>query len=55
MVAKVKKEKCVACGACVDICPVNAIEMKDIAVVDDGICIDCGTCVDECPSKAIEL
>jgi len=55
MSATVKKDKCVACGACVDACPVNAIKMDETAVIDEGTCIDCGTCVDQCPSEAIEI
>jgi NAD-dependent dihydropyrimidine dehydrogenase PreA subunit len=55
MAAKIKKEACVACGACVDVCPVDAIIMNDVAVIDEDTCIDCGTCVDECPNSAIEL
>ncbi|MFO8126990.1 MAG: 4Fe-4S binding protein [Yoonia sp.] len=46
---------CTACGACVDICPVDAIKIEDKAVVDEDTCIDCGTCVDECPVEAISL
>ncbi len=45
--------ECVACGACVDVCPQGAITVDDIAVVDAGKCIDCGACIDECPAGAI--
>ena len=55
MAAKVIKEKCIACGACVDACPVDAIKLADVAVIDEETCIDCGTCTDQCPSDAIEL
>jgi len=55
MAVTIDKETCTACGACVDVCPVNAIELKDKAVVDEDTCIDCGTCVDECPVEAISL
>ena len=34
--------ECVACGACVDTCPVGAISMADKAVVDASACVDCG-------------
>jgi NAD-dependent dihydropyrimidine dehydrogenase PreA subunit len=55
MVAKVDKNICVGCQACVSVCPVDAIRMEDgKAVVDPEKCIDCGTCVAECPVKAIE-
>ncbi len=47
-------DKCVACGACADACPNEAITIDDIAVIDAEKCVDCGACVDECPSEAIE-
>lgn len=55
MAATVDKEKCTACGTCVDTCPVEAIKVEDKAIVDEENCIDCGTCVDECPEKAITV
>ncbi len=55
MAVTIDKEKCTACGACVDVCPVDAIKIEDKAVVDEETCIDCGTCVDECPVEAISL
>ncbi len=51
---KVIADNCVACGACADVCPNGAIEVKDVAVIDGGKCVDCGACVDECPSAALE-
>ena len=35
---------CVACGTCIDECPVEAISAGDIYVIDADKCIDCGTC-----------
>lgn len=50
----VLKAKCTACGDCVKICPVEAIDIKDaVAVIDDDACIECGECVEECPTEAI--
>jgi NAD-dependent dihydropyrimidine dehydrogenase PreA subunit len=54
MVAKVKAEECVGCGACEDACPNGAIKVEDIAVVSAD-CVDCGACVDECPNSAITV
>jgi NAD-dependent dihydropyrimidine dehydrogenase PreA subunit len=55
MAVTIDKETCTACGACVEACPVEALELKDTATVNADTCIDCGTCVDECPVKAITL
>lgn len=53
MAAQVDKEKCTACGLCVDACPVEAIKVDDIAVVDTELCTDCNSCVEECPNESI--
>ena len=42
-------DECVACGACVDTCPVGAISLEDKAVVDASACVDCGACEGACP------
>ena len=55
MAVTIDKEKCTACGACVDACPVDALKVNDNAEVNEDECIDCGTCVDECPVEAISL
>ncbi len=55
MAAKVDKEKCVACEACVGACPVGTIKIVDGAAKVGDECIECGACVGECPSEAISL
>ena len=55
MAVKIDEEKCTGCGACTEVCPVDAITVDDVATVDEDECIDCGTCVEECPVEAIEL
>lgn len=47
-------DSCVACGSCIDECPVGAISEGDIYKIDASACIDCGACVATCPSDAIE-
>ncbi len=51
--ASIDEENCVACGACVERCHMDAITMDDAAHVNPDRCIGCGVCVPECPSDAI--
>ena len=47
---------CLGCGDCADVCPVDAICLKDgIARIDRRICIGCGICVKTCPKGIISL
>ena len=55
MPAKVNEETCTACGACAEVCPVDAIKVEDSAKVDSEACTECGACVEECPVEAIAL
>ncbi len=45
-------EECIACGACISACPVDAITEGDIYVIDSAKCTDCGGCADVCPVGA---
>ena len=54
MEVKIDKDTCIGCGACVDVCPVQALSMEDgKAKCDEGTCIDCGACIGTCPVQAI--
>ena len=48
-------DDCVACGTCIDECPVGAISEGEKYVIDAEACTECGTCADVCPSGAISL
>lgn len=46
-------EACVKCGKCVDICPVNNIELKEDKIIFSNKCVACLGCYHRCPEKAI--
>ena len=50
--AYIISDECIACGACKDECPVEAISEGDIYVIDAEACIDCGACAGACPVDA---
>lgn len=46
-------EDCIACGTCVDTCPLGAIvELGDTYTITDD-CTECRACIDSCPVDAI--
>jgi ferredoxin/flavodoxin len=47
-------EKCNSCELCVDICPVDNIEMKDRKPVWRHNCEQCMACIQWCPVEAIQ-
>lgn len=55
MAVKVDKEKCTGCSACVEVCPVDAIRIKEGKAVISDECIECGVCINHCPNEAITL
>ena len=47
---------CTACGACLPVCPIDAISAGDpIYVIDQDICCDFEDCLAVCPVNAIVL
>jgi Pyruvate/2-oxoacid:ferredoxin oxidoreductase delta subunit len=49
-------ETCVGCEACVDACPIDAVEMKNgLPAVDSDWCIGCGVCATNCPTESIKM
>ena len=55
--AFVDKNNCVACGCCMKVCPMHAIEIYkgNVARVNFEKCVGCGKCARECPASVIEI
>jgi len=52
-------EKCTHCGACITICPTDALTIEDrnkmLVSFIENKCIACGLCITACPYRAMEL
>lgn len=55
--AVVDQKSCIACGCCVKVCPLKAIQIVKgiMAQVDEEKCVGCGKCAKECPASVIEI
>jgi MinD superfamily P-loop ATPase len=51
--ASIRKEDCIECGRCRELCHFDAI--SEDYVIDPIDCEGCGVCVDFCPEKAIDF
>ena len=49
-----KKDACTYCGACAEVCPFNALKVKEnIWKQNMKSCFGCGVCIDACKSDAL--
>jgi ferredoxin len=56
MALSIDRVKCIYCGGCTSVCPVNALELKETYIdIDQKKCIKCANCVKFCPAAAITL
>ncbi|MBN1129378.1 MAG: 4Fe-4S binding protein [Chitinispirillaceae bacterium] len=54
MAINVNPERCDRCGACIGVCPTNALMLlADNLVIDHAACTGCKTCVNICPVGAL--
>jgi NAD-dependent dihydropyrimidine dehydrogenase PreA subunit len=53
----VDREKCKGCEDCIEVCTVNAFEMKEGKSVPVNVreCLGCGSCMQICKEKAIRV
>jgi electron transfer flavoprotein alpha subunit len=52
----IDKETCTGCGACLDVCPYDALSLEDNVAVVNEKCTFCGACLEDvCPEDAITL
>ena len=55
-IANVNESDCVGCGTCLDVCPMNSIELVNTtAIINEERCFGCGVCANTCPENAIKL
>ncbi len=52
---KINECKCVGCGKCIEICPMNNLILKDNKAVSLNRCTKCYRCISNCHQKAITL
>lgn len=52
---RLRQERCVACGICVDSCAYGALRMGDYPEILPEDCRLCGSCVQACPAGALEM
>lgn len=54
---EVNAEKCVGCGECVDVCPVEVFELQDekSVPVNAEECLGCESCIEVCEEGAITV
>lgn len=52
---RVDKEKCIGCGRCEKLCPMNNIEIIDKKMVQNNRCTMCYRCINNCQKQAITL
>ena len=51
----IKENRCDFCGACITVCPVDCIEVREASIkIDAVVCIDCNLCVEICPIEVLE-
>ena len=51
----IESQKCIGCGRCVELCPLNNIEITNDKAVAKGKCTMCYRCFSNCPVQALTI
>lgn len=52
----VDEELCYGCGACIALCPINALDLVNrLAIVNQEDCTLCNHCIPSCPVFALSI
>ena len=52
----VDDELCYGCGACIALCPTNALDLVNrLAIVNQDDCTPCNHCIPSCPVFALSI
>jgi ferredoxin len=46
---------CIRCGACLPVCPTEALTLPEALEISQSLCYGCGRCVPTCPTDALSL
>ena len=52
---RINEEKCIGCGKCEKLCPMNNIKVVDKKVVQNNQCTMCYRCINNCPKQSMTL
>ena len=52
---KVDTGKCLYCGGCAGVCPVDAMLLDETRIVINEACIGCRLCIKFCPVGALSM
>jgi len=51
----IDRKKCIGCGRCVALCPLNNLKIEDGKAVAEGKCTMCYRCFSHCSAKALTI
>ncbi len=52
---KISESLCIKCSKCVNICPMDNLQLTEGKIAQEGKCTLCYRCVNQCPQKAISI